>query len=471
MRRAATLAILNFAGIAALALGAGAQAQMAADAGEAGAIAREALVWGYPLVVMDRTRRIHLNPPLGMAPPLAPNTFRHLDRLADHTNRSVVMPNNDTLYSLAWLKLGEGPVVLHLPAVADGRYVSFQLLDAWTNTAGYARPSRDEPTIFVIAGPSWRPELPAGVIGGSQVRGDLPASGVLIRSPTNMAWLLGRTLVDDPANLSAPRALQAQYRLASLAGLPLPPEPRGALESPQRPASRGLGYLDELAALLSDNPPPAADAPMMRRFARIGLTPGGKPAAWIAARGWSEPAAAAIAAAAAEVERQAAEGGIGGTGAEGGWRTSSVGVYGTDYAQRARIARSGLGALTPDEALYFTLLRRPGGEAFTGDKPVTLRLDPKALPRIGAFWSLSLYSATDYFFVQNPINRFALGDRTPGLVRDADGAVTIVISHAKPASGEANWLPAPPGPWMLTFRAYRPEGAAADFQKALPLPK
>jgi hypothetical protein len=117
-----------------------AQAQQAASAEEAAAIAREATVWGYPLVVMDRTRRVHLNPPLAAAPPVAPNTFRHVGRLADHTNRTVVMPNNDTLYSLAWLKLGDGPVVLHLPAVPDGRYVSFQLLDAWTNTAGLCAP-------------------------------------------------------------------------------------------------------------------------------------------------------------------------------------------------------------------------------------------------------------------------------------------------------------------------------------------
>jgi hypothetical protein len=138
---------------------------------------------------------------------------------------------------------------------------------------------------------------------------------------------------------------------------------------------------------------------------------------------------------------------------------------------RARVARSGLGALTADEALYFTLLRLPDGTPLTGARPMTLRLDARSLPRIGAFWSLSLYSATDFFFVENPIGRFAIGDRTPGLVRDADGAITITISKAKPASGSANWLPAPEGPWMLTFRAYRPEDTADAYRKVLPLPR
>src|SRR5262249_13256772 len=152
--------------VAALAICWGARAQQAVTADEAAAIVREATVWGYPLVVMDRTRRIHLNPPPGRGTPIAPNALRHVERLADHTNRTVVMPNNDTLYSLAWLKLGEGPVVLSLPPVPDGRYLSFQLLDAWTNTAGYARPARDRVTSYVIAGPGWRPEIPAGPLGG-----------------------------------------------------------------------------------------------------------------------------------------------------------------------------------------------------------------------------------------------------------------------------------------------------------------
>ncbi len=446
-----------------------AAAQHAATAEEAAAIVREAVVWGYPLVVMDRTRRIHLNPPPGRGTPVAPNTFRHVDRLSDHTTRTVVMPNNDTLYSVAWLKLNDRPVMLSLPAAPDGRYVSFQLLDAWTNTVGYARPNRDGMAIYVIAGPNWRPEVPSGLIGGSPARGDLPASGILLRSPTNMAWLLGRTLVDDPADLSKPRALQAQFRLASLAGLPPTPEPPGRLESPQNPTSRGIGFLDELAALLPENPPPAADAPAIARLARIGLVPGGKPSAWLAERGWTDPAAAAIASAAAEIER-AARGGIGGAGDEGGWRVSSVGVYGQDYALRARVARAGLGALTADEALYFTLTRMPGGAPLAGTTPMTLRLDPRTLPPIGAFWSLSLYG-TDFFFVENPIGRFAIGDRTPGLVRDADGAITITISKTKPAAATANWLPAPDGAWMLTFRVYRPEGPAAAYQKALPLPE
>src|SRR5689334_17478879 len=122
MRRTA---IAGFALVSISGLSPGAAAQNAATAEEAAAIVREAVVWGYPLVVMDRTRRVHLNPPPGRGTPVAPNTFRHVDRLADHTNRTVVMPNNDTLYSVAWLKLAGSPVVLTLPAAPDGRYVSF----------------------------------------------------------------------------------------------------------------------------------------------------------------------------------------------------------------------------------------------------------------------------------------------------------------------------------------------------------
>jgi hypothetical protein len=132
------------------------------------------------------------------------------------------------------------------------------------------------------------------------------------------------------------------------------------------------------------------------------------------------------------------------------------------------VARGALGALTPDEAMYFVLMRMPGDVPLTGAQPMTLRIDPKALPKIGAFWSLSLYGR-DFFFIENPIGRYAIGDRTPGLVRDADGAVTIIISKARPAR-EANWLPAPDGPWMLTFRAYLPQGTLEEYARTLPLP-
>jgi hypothetical protein len=63
--------------------------------------------------------------------------------------------------------------------------------------------------------------------------------------------------------------------------------------------------------------------------------------------------------------------------------------------------------------------------------------------------------------VDNPIRRYAIGDRTPALIRDADGSVRIVLQHAAPADpARVNWLPAPAGPFMLMLRLYGPDAAA-----------
>ena len=77
---------------------------------------------------------------------------------------------------------------------------------------------------------------------------------------------------------------------------------------------------------------------------------------------------------------------------------------------------------------------------------------------MGAFWSLTMYDVPNYYLVKNPIDRYSIGDRTTGLVYEADGSLVITIAHARPADAteRANWLPAPAGEFSLMLRLYWP---------------
>jgi hypothetical protein len=81
-----------------------------------------------------------------------------------------------------------------------------------------------------------------------------------------------------------------------------------------------------------------------------------------------------------------------------------------------------------------------------------------------------MYDTRDCMLVPNPIDRFAIGDRTPGLAHDDDGGLTLFLQHAEPsdARARANWLPAPPGTFYLCLRAYLPTTDMLEGRYELP---
>jgi hypothetical protein len=169
----------------------------------AATLADKAFVFGYPLVLMDLTRR---KAPL--------NQFVHRGAFPEPSDTDVVSPNADTLYSTAWLDLGREPMILGVPELGS-RYYLMQLLDAWTNVfaAPGTRTTGNSQGRFAIVGPGWRDALPEGVRE--------------LRAPTNLVWLIGSTQTNGPDDLAAVRAIQQKYTLTPLstfgAGGPRPP--------------------------------------------------------------------------------------------------------------------------------------------------------------------------------------------------------------------------------------------------------
>jgi hypothetical protein len=418
---------------------------------QAAAIGTEAYIYGYPLVTMDMTRRVMTNAvePRNNHAPMG--QFFNARAYPDASFRDVTAPNADTLYSTAWLDLSKEPYVLSIPDEGD-RYYLMPMLDAWTDVFQVpgTRTTGDKAQTYAITGPGWKGTLPAGVKP--------------LASPTNLVWILGRTYCNGTlADYDAVHKIQDQYKLVPLSsyGKPYTP-PRGTedpqidMKTPVREQVNALDartYFDRLAALMKDNPPAKADAPIVARMASIGIVPGrpfeiGKldPAVAQALQGVPKPA----------VEKIMGHFKSAGKDVNGWVFSTNTGVYGTDYLQRATITAIGLGANRPQDAVYPTSELGADGKPYGGANRYAMHFAKGQTPPVNGFWSLTMYNG-DYFFVDNPLNRYTLSPRDK-LVYNADGSLDLLIQKDSPGKDkDANWLPAPAGRFVLMLRLYWPK--------------
>ncbi|WP_399697807.1 DUF1254 domain-containing protein [Xenophilus sp.] len=426
------------------------------------ALAEEAVVYAWPLYEMSRMRAAtspHRTEAGEEAPPPARwcNLFTPSRQLLRAGTSRVVTPNNDTLYTNAWLDLGDGPLVIDVPDTA-GRYYVLGLLDFYTNPFAHIgqRLTGTAARAFVVTPPGWQGELPAA----------FDAPGARIEAPTRWLWVIGRILVDGPQDVPAVNALQDGFTVRPLADWQAGAAPRPRAFDPacdpKAPLTAGH-FAAQVNAALRDNPPPTHEFALLARLAAAGIGPG--------------------AAALDDAQREALQAALdtvlprlraaqSGQRLPSGWIQPRVveGSFGDDPLGRAQIALKYIGMLESREATYPLAWHDAQGRPLHGGARYRLRFAPGMLPPVDAFWSITMYGAGDYMLVDNPIDRYAIGDRTPGLRRDADGGLTIHLQHAQPAgeAARANWLPAPAGEFYLCLRAYVPREEMVDGRYALP---
>ncbi|HEX4199602.1 MAG TPA: DUF1254 domain-containing protein [Caulobacteraceae bacterium] len=390
--------------------------------------AREAFLYALPLVEIANVRAGASD--RGMKP------GRFLRQgLATPESRGVTKPNNDTLNAQAFIDLARGPARLRLPPLG-GRYASLALMDMFSNDFAVlgTRTTGDVGREVLLVGPN-----------------DKGRPGAL-RAPTPWVWAVARVLVDGPKDLGKAREVLDGFRV--VAAPARPPAAGAAFTAPW------ADYLKAANALLLENPPLAADHDILQRMAPLGLgsdrfDPGR-----------FDPAAASQIAAGVDEARALLLTPRRSANAATGWgiEPDDVGNFGQDYETRARVAHGGLGALPPPEAMSMSALSPDGGRRFDGDGPWRLSFAGGQTPPVNAAWSLTLYEATpdgQFFLTANPINRYSIGDRTPGLIRGRNGLLDIWISRTDPGGARsANWLPAPAkGPFAMVLRAYQPKPA------------
>ena len=422
----------------------------------------EAYLYGYPLVMMETTR-------IQSAKYIGPeNQLRMVRQFPNAQFKEVVRPNVDTLYTTAFISMKEGPWAFEMPA-NNKRYELMPFMDAWTNVFASpgTRTSGNQGGTYLLAGPEWNGQVPKGM--------------TLLKSPTDMVWLIGRTQTNGTADFATVHELQNRLRLTKW---PQPPDSLSASTDSKRDAQpswqvstepsltpvaqmKALNtteFFNRLMKLMVSNPPSPEDAPLLARLAQLEIKPGqavhlsGSNALSFSLGRW--------------IANQRVMKALNTKAQDGSWSYPplNLGRYGTDYNTRAAVAMVGLGANLPEDAMYPNTVLDHQGQALNGKHRYRLHFAANALPPVKAFWSITAYGA-DEFLIDNPMQRFAIGDRDR-LVFNADGSLDLWVQATPPSQKEAaaNWLPVQMGaPFLLNARLYWPEDKALNGQWKMPV--
>jgi hypothetical protein len=422
-----------------------------------------AYVYGFPLVMMDLTKEASTAVASAGEFTAPVNQFSVMTHYPDATFRAVARTGLDTLFAVAWADLDKEPLVLSVPDTGE-RYYVIALFDLWSNVFASIgkRTTGTAAAHFLIAGPGWKGTVPA----------DVKAT---YRSPTRFVWVNGQMLADGAQDYAAVNALQKQYKLTPLsawgqpytppAEVPLAPGADAKTPPMERLQKMDAGaFYGRLARLLKDNPPAAADGPVVDKLKAIGIEPG---------KDFDI----------AKLDPDTAKGlqramgtlsilqkGVTKLKTEQGWivMPKNMGDYGTDYETRAGIALVGLGAIQTRDVTYPTAFLDGDDKPLDAAHRYVMHFDKGQTPPTNVTWSLSMYDPQG-FYVPNAINRYNLATWMP-LKYNADGSLDLYIQATPPAADKAsNWLPTPAsGLFSLTVRDYWPKDAVLDGSYKVP---
>jgi hypothetical protein len=433
-----------------------AQVQSGVTPAQAAAIAKEAYIYGFPMVDSYRIEHAYFVNTKSAEFKAPWNKLKNIPRVFTPADKAVQTPNSDTPYSMIGMDLRAEPIVLTVPAVEKGRYYSVQLIDAYTHNFDYigSRATGNEGASYLIAGPAWKGEAPKGV-------------KKVIRSETDLVLAAYRTQLFNPGDLDNVKKVQAGYKaetLSAFLGKPAPPAaPAITFAEPLTPATQktSLEFFNVLNFLLQYTPTVASERELMARFAQIGVGAG---------------KTLDVAKLPAEMKKAMEQ------GMADAWKeyddfkrtqidtgkVTSGDLFGTravldnNYLRRMAGAVIGIYGNSKQEAMYPVYAADADGKALTGAHRYQLRFAAGELPPVNAFWSATMYELPSSLLVANPIDRYLINSpMLPQMKKDADGGVTLYIQNESPGKEkEANWLPAPKGPFVLLLRLYWPKEAA-----------
>jgi hypothetical protein len=371
----------------------------------------------------------------------------------------IVRPNNDTFYSGVWFDLSNQPQILKVPAITDGRYYSFQIIDMYTHNIDYVgtRKTGFDAGAYMFVGPNWDGETPEGI-------------NKVIESEGNYLLALARTQVFGPDDVENTQAVMSAYTVESLGQylgqevqimasplLNLPPY------NPQKIKNEHfISYFNALMAMGKIHPTETA---LFKKFAKIGIEPG-KP---YNPDDFDPEIIKAInegiSSAMEKIKEESSKLGE----RKNGWQLVAN-AFGTreamqgKYLTRAAAAYFGLWGNDLEEAFYpETTFDTDGDELDASKHDYILHFDANELPPAKAFWSLTMYKLPEQLLIENEINRYVIGSDTKGLQYNDNGSLDVYIQKENPGKEKvSNWLLAHDGKFSLQSRIYWPEPTALD---------
>jgi hypothetical protein len=434
-----------------------AHAQAGVNPAEARAVAKEAYIYGFPIVDNYRIQHAYW---VDKATPEYKGPWNQIwnsARVYTPADTAIQTPNSDTPYSFVGADLRSEPLVLTVPAMEKERYFSVQLIDYYTFNFDYigTRTSGNGGGSFLLAGPGWKGATPKGV-------------KKVFRCETELAFPTYRTQLFDPSDIDNVKKVQAGFKVQALSAFLGQPAPKAApaidFIKPLTPEEEKTSpqFFNILNFVLQYCPPVPSEKALMARFAKLGVGAGKtfdasklSPETKTAIEQGMADAWAALAGLKKDVE-------------EG--KVSSGDVFGTrqylkgNYLYRMGAAVLGIYGNSKQEAMYPTYYVDAAKQKLSGASRYALRFAPGQLPPVNAFWSLTMYDEPQSLLVANPLNRYLINSpMLPQLKRDADGGLTLIVQNESPGKDkESNWLPGPKGPFSMIMRLYWPKEAATE---------
>jgi hypothetical protein len=423
---------------------------------EARAIAREAYIYGYPMVDSYRIQYAYFVDKNDKSYKAPWNQIKNIPNVYTPADTAIQTPNSDTPYSFVGLDLRAEPIVISVPKIEKKRYYSIQFIDAYTFNFAYvgSRATGNDAGRFLIAGPNWKGEKPVGI-------------KEIIRSDTDFSMAVFRTQLFNPADIDNVKKIQAQYKVQPLSGFLGKPAPAAApavdwiKPLTQDEEKTSLEFFSVLNFVLGYCPTVPSEVDLMKRFAKIGVGGGMT----------FDPSKLSpeIKTAIEQGRADAYEAFAGQVKLMDEGKLTSGDVFGTrtflknNYLYRW-VATIGIYGNSKQEAMYPVYRVDAQGKPLTGANRYTLYFAPGKYPPVKAFWSITMYDLPQSLLVANPINRYLINSpMLPEMKKDADGGLTIYIQNESPGKDkESNWLPAPKGPFAMYMRLYWPAQAALD---------
>ena len=415
------------------------------EAALAQSVGLQGYIYGYPMVDLvkqrfNETHRVSAAQPVA-APVNTIAVYPHL--LTTATQGQLRAANADTLYLNAWLDLSHGPVLIEVPEMGK-RYYTLAFMDL------YARPwhlgtrtNGGRAMRYALVGPS----------GGA-----VPEGHTVFRLPTDTVWMLGRVLVTGDKDLAKAQHLaRAIVMRGGAAGEPV------SDAAPLRPFD-SLAYFELLNQALRSVPGKPGETALIAQFDAAGFGP----ARALDASKLSDAQKLGLGCALRVGPQVLAKRGFRPTRVDNGWMWSgAMADPGDDFLMRAEVARGGY-VNAPEESIYPAAIADDRGEMLDGKHSYRIRFAKGALPPVDAFWSLTAYDRATSQLIENPIQRYTIGDRTRALHYGKDGSLILYLSHNRPRQGASNWLPVPPGAFHAVMRLYLPRADALDGRYHLP---
>src|SRR5437773_8358329 len=424
---------------------------------EARAIAKEAYIYGFPIVDNYRIQHAYW---VDRATPeyKGPwNQIVNIPRVYTPADTAIQTPNSDTPYSFVGMDLRAEPMVLTVPPIEKERYFSIQLIDAYTFNFDYigSRTTGNEGGSYMIAGENWKGETPKGV-------------KKVFPSETEFVFAVYRTQLFKPNDIDNVKKVQAGYKAQTLSAFLGQPASKAApaidFIKPLSPAEEKTSpeFFNILNFVLQFCPTDPSETELMARFAKIGVG-GGQT---FDASKLSPEMKKATEEGMADAWKDFDE--LRTTRIDTGKVTSGE-LFGTreflknNYLYRMAAAILGIYGNSKAEAMYPMYAIDADGKRLDGANSYTVRFVPGQLPPVNAFWSLTMYEMPKSLLVANPINRYLINSpMLPELKKDADGGVTLLIQNESPGKEKSNWLPAPKGPFVMAMRLYWPKEEATS---------